>query len=220
MMNDLEYEKEFIINYGSYEIRKYITSNVKDDNIHIAYTGIIENLRGAAKLAVNASIYLPKNFKMHIAGFGNETDINELIQLCNEINLNRGYEAVKFHGLLLGNDYDELINNCCISLNTHSYSKEDIWKSKYSFPSKIPLNMSYNNYFVSHDMELIKYSPFSECIEFYDEFNPIQVARAIERCSEKIINKEFKRNPSELIVELDKNFKSNLFNLIEVTKIS
>ena len=113
-----------------------------------------------------------------------------------------------------------MINNCCISLNTHSYSKEDIWKSKYSFPSKIPLNMSYNNYFVSHDMELIKYSPFSECIEFYDEFDPIQVANAIERCFEKIINKEFKRNPSELIIELDKNFKSSLCNLIEVTKIS
>lgn len=220
MFEDLDKEKPFIINYGSYEPRKSSCIDICKENVHVAYTGIIENLRGAAKLAANAARYLPKGFYMHIAGFGNDNDIKDLIQICNDVNSSRGYEVIKFHGLLLGNEYDNLISNCCISLNTHSYLDNEIWKSKYSFPSKIPLNMSYNNYFVSHDMELIKYSPFSECIEFYDEFDPIQVANAIERCSEKIINKEFKRNPSELIVELDKNFKSSLCNLIEVTKIS
>lgn len=211
--------KPFIINYGNYETKDTKNRFIRNDKIHVAYTGVIENLRGAAKLAVNSSRFLNYNYQMHIAGYGTEENINEIIKLCDQINSDKGYKVVIFHGLLLGDKFDELLNKCLISLNTHSYQEDEIWKSKYSFPSKIPLAMSYDNYIVSHNMILISTSPFNDCTEYFEDFDPLNVANAIQKCAMKILKKCYSKSPRKIIQELDMSFTYDLINMIkEVSK--
>src|SRR5680860_266187 len=84
MMELVDESKPAVISYGSYRIVK--TARQEDNGkIHIIYSGVIENLRKAAKLVANAAVFLPKDYIIHIAGYGTEENIKEFISLCNEI---------------------------------------------------------------------------------------------------------------------------------------
>lgn len=214
-MTDLiEIQKPFILSYGSY---KKVQLNHKNDDkkIHIIYSGVIENLRNAANLAAYSAKYLTEDFIIHIAGYGNDENVNKFIALCDLINKEIGREGVIFHGLLMGSEFDLLLNKCKIALNCHSYTEIDLWKSKYSFPSKIPLNMSYDLYLVSHNMDVISKSPFAEFCTFYNNFTPEAIASAIIESSKKI-NNNIKNiyTPKDLIKNLDDIFVDDLKNLI------
>jgi len=204
--------KPSIISYGSYKVFP-IKNRINDGRIHVIYSGVIENLRKAAKLVTNAAIYLPEDYVIHIAGYGTEANLKEIVSLCNQINKIKGYTAIKYHGLLLGTEFNNLLDNCTIAVNCHSYSNEDLWKSKYSFPSKIPLNMGHNLYLVSYNMPLILESPFAKFATFFNEFTPEAIANAIINCSAKIKNKDTHRIPIDLIRELDYAFVKSLKDL-------
>lgn len=206
--------KPAVISYGSYRI--VTTARQEDDGkIHVIYSGVIENLRKAAKLVVNGAVFLPKDYVIHIAGYGTEENIKEFISLCNEINNMRGYNTILYHGLLLGKEFEKLLDNCRIALNCHVYENEDLWKSKFSFPSKIPLNMGYDLYLVSHDMQIITDSPFAEFTTFFSEFSPKAVADAIMACTLKIKNLNTDRTPKDLIKELDEAFVKDIKSLFD-----
>lgn len=213
MRNLIQNEKPNIISYGSYET-KDIKSKIYADKINVVYTGVIENLRNAATLVAKTALFLSDDYVIHVAGYGTETNISDFINLVDSINKEKGYEAIKYHGLLLGNDFEKLLDSCHISLNAHAYSKENLWKSRYSFPSKIPLNMSHDLYLVSYNMEIIKNSPFSEFTEYFSEFSPSIVAKAIERCKNEILSSKKNKTPKDIISNLDKNFIEDIKNLI------
>lgn len=204
--------KPAVISYGSY--RTVTTDRQEDDGkIHIIYSGVIENLRKAAKLAANAAVFLPKDYIIHIAGYGTEDNLKEFKSLYSKINETKGYEAVIYHGLLLGDEFDKLLYNCRIALDCHAYANGDLWKSKFSFPSKIPLNMGHDLYLVSHDMQIISDSPFAEFTTFFGEFSPEAVADAIMACTLKIKNINTARTPKDLIKELDEAFVKDIKSL-------
>jgi len=127
----------------------------------------------------------------------------------------RGYNAILYHGLLLGNEFDKLLDNCRIALNCHVYKNEDLWKSKFSFPSKIPFNMGHDLYLVSRDMQIITDSPFAEFTTFFSEFSPKAVADAIMACALKIKNINTDRTPKDLIKELDEAFVKDIKSLFD-----
>lgn len=205
--------KPVVISYGSYRIVKTARQEDDDGKIHIIYSGVIENLRKAAKLVANAAVFLPKDYIIHIAGYGTEENIKEFTSICNEINNMMGYNAIIYHGLLLGDEFDILLDNCRIALNCHVYKNEDLWKSKFSFPSKIPLNMGHDLYLVSHDMQIITDSPFAEFTTFFSEFSPKAIADAIMACALKIKNINTDRTPKDLIKELDEAFVKDIKSL-------
>ncbi len=211
----LRKNKPAVISYGSYKSEQ-CSQKRKSDKIHVVYTGVVENLRNAATLVVNSVLFLSDEYVIHIAGYGTEENINKFVNLCREINEKKGFKAVIYHGLLLGKEFDELLNGCEISLNAHVYSEENLWKSRFSFPSKIPLNMSYDLYLVSHDMEVISQSPFAEFTTFFKKFEPKAVADAIVRCSSEIKNRDKERTPRELIMELDENFVKEIKEIFHV----
>jgi hypothetical protein len=204
--------KPAVISYGSYrEFDK--TKQLEDGKIHVVYSGVIENLRRAAKLVANTAMFLSKDYVIHIAGYGTEKNLKEFNILCNKINKTKGYEAIIFHGLLLGDDLDKLLDTCKIALNCHTYKKEDLWKSKFSFPSKIPLNMGHDLYLVSHNMQIISDSPFAQFITFFSEFSPKAVADSIMACVDKIKNIGTDYTPKHLIKKLDEDFVKDIKSL-------
>lgn len=213
-MNELlTYKRPSIISYGSYQVvkeEKVLSENI--ETINIVYTGVIENLRKAAILVANTAIFLPKNYIIHIAGYGTKQNINDLKELIHNINNQKGYEAIVFHGLLLGSKLNRLLSNCLICINCHTYKNEDIWKSKFSFPSKIPFNMGHDLYLVSHDMDIISKSPFAKYTTFFSNFNPEEVANAIVTCSASL-KKQKDGSPKQLIKKLDDEFVNDIKKL-------
>jgi hypothetical protein len=141
--------------------------------------------------------------------------MDEFGTLCNEINTTMEYEAIIFHGLLIGKAFDDLLDRCHIAINGHTYSNEDLWKSKFSFPSKIPLNMCHGLYLVSHDMPLISSSEFSGFTTFFSEFSPDHVARAIIERAETIGRGASNRTPKDLMKEMDEAFVQNVKTIFE-----
>ena len=214
MIDLLSKNKPIVVSYGSYKVASSIKKN-NSNKIHIVYSGVIENLRKAAFLVANSALFLSNDYVIHIAGYGTNENVKEFKDVCVRINEKLGYEAVMFHGLLIGKEFDNLLNSCDISINAHMYSEEDLWKSKYSFPSKIPLNMGYDLYLVSHNMELVSSSPFAEFTSFFSEFNPQAVAEAIKKCAikSKLINSN--RTPKDLIRDLDVAFVKNIKSLFD-----
>jgi len=204
--------KPSIISYGSYKIKPSF-HQLDDGKIHVVYSGVIENMRKAAKLVANTARYLTNQYVIHIAGYGTTKCMNQIENLCKQINNSMGYRAIIFHGLLLGDELDELLDNCKIALNCHTYKEYDLWKSKFSFPSKIPLNMSHGLYLVSHDMPVIFYSKFVEFTTFFLDFTPKAVAEAIVESVDKIKSSDLNRTPKDLISEMDESFVKNIKTL-------
>jgi hypothetical protein len=198
-----------VISYGSYKAPS-TDQRVNDGKIHVIYTGVIENLRGAGKLVANTARYLTRDYVIHIAGYGTDECINEIDKLCSEINVALGYEAIIFHGLLIGKAFDDLLDRCHIAINGHTYSNEDLWKSKFSFPSKIPLNMCHGLCLVSHDMPLISKSEFARFTAFFSEFSPDHVAKAIQECAVAIKGNSSNQTPKDLLREMDGAFVENV----------
>lgn len=216
MIELLDKNKPYIISYGSYKTNSCKQKYIDNGKINVAYTGVIENLRSAAKLVANSACFLSKDYVVHIAGYGTLDNLTEFEKLCKNINHEMGYNAIEYYGLLLGDKFSNLLNKCQISVNAHTYSKEDLWKSKYSFPSKIPLYMSYGLYLVSYKMDIITESPFSEFTTFFSEFTPNALANAIVTCSKKIKNRDnkFERTPKNVIQELDTEFVKKIKELL------
>jgi len=198
-------KKPYVINYGSYEVRKK-REKIGSDKVNVVYAGVIENMRQSATLVAKAALCLPEGYKIHVAGYGYEKNVGDFLRLVCLINDEKGYEAIKYHGLLLGEDLADLLDGCDISVSAHAYSNDDIWKAKYSFPSKIPLTMGHGLYLVAHSMDVIANSPFSECTEFYNEFSSHAIAEAILRCNIRISTSSNGLSPRSIISELDKKF--------------
>ncbi|MHB1461979.1 MAG: glycosyltransferase family protein [Armatimonadota bacterium] len=207
--------KPAIISYGSYDVDEIEKSRYFDDHhIRVVYSGVIENLRGAANLIASASLHLSDDYVIHIAGYGRPDVLVEFKDVCESINRAKGYTAIVYHGLLLNERLKLLLEDCDIALNCHKYSDEDLWKSRYSFPSKIPLNMGFGLYMVSHSMDVVRESPFAECISFFDAFTPQAVADAIKQCVDMVKNDQKGQRPKQLMRKLDEAFVTDMNDFI------
>jgi len=211
MMLDLtQGNKPYTVNYGSYapaEAQMRKKEKTLDGKVHLLYSGVLEPLRKAGELAIEAMEALPENYVLHIAGFGNEAYVSEVRRKITEINQKKGFEAIVFHGFLNQVQLGDLMQMCDISLSTHKY--EFAWQSDLSFPSKIPLNMANGLYMVTQDLPVIFNSPFKDAICFYGGDAPTDVAKAIRNCAETLL-KEQSVIPSEIVAELDRNFRADL----------
>ena len=65
------------------------TPKITYNQIHILYAGKISTgIINDAFLALNVIKYLPENYRMHIAGYGTDSDILELKEKINEMIFN------------------------------------------------------------------------------------------------------------------------------------
>src|SRR5690606_35053088 len=94
--------------------------------------------------SVLAMNYLPNKYRLHILGFGNNSDIEELKKLINYVNKEKGYECCRYYGSLDGEKYSEFLLDCDIGLNPQ---KEGEYMD-FAFPSKI---LSY----LAHGLEVV-----------------------------------------------------------------
>lgn len=210
---ELKITKPNVIFWGDYRLPGTVEREFQNDKINILYAGTIEYRRKAAFNAVEAMNYLPDIYQMHILGFGPEGEIKRLEAEIKKVNDKKKTEAVIFHGLKQGLEFDRFLNSCQIAVSCHQYDEKDKKSEKYSFPSKIIIYLAHNLRVVSSNIQCVYNTPFSDYIFFYENKGniPKQIAAAVQK-----IEVNNKWESANFIMKLDNTFERQLSKLISL----
>lgn len=198
-------EKPSVIVHGVYSVTPKIAEKFKDGKIHVVYGGTFDPNKGGAA-AVDAAEYLPKNYHIHICGFGTQSDtefVRNKIEMANK----KGAAIVSFEGLLYGENYTRFIQQCHIGLSTQNPLAAF---NGTSFPSKILVYLSNGLYVVSIRIPAIVRSTVASAIKFYDEQSPQKIAEAIMQ-----IRMDENFSPKVLLQENDRQFKDSILKMMK-----
>lgn len=204
--------KYSIVSYGAYSVTNYGKTifNNKPNEIKLVYAGVIETIRKAAFLAIQALEFLPSNYVLNICGFGNKEDISKLEDEISTLNKKLNRVAAKFLGMKTKTELSKILYDSDIALSTHSYSNNDINSANCTFPSKIISYMAHGLPVVCQKLDVLCESTISNLLFFYPSPDPKMVADTI--LSINSIDKDLFRNK---IIELDYSFKVNLLGFLK-----
>lgn len=169
-------KKTKIIIYGSYTVQELFKEPINhQSSIHVVYAGVIDKIKGGAYNSVQCLKYLPKEYVIHICGYGRETEIKELEKQISDLNEILGRQACIYHGLISNVEFAGLLNKCQIAINPQF----DGDNMTTLFPSKIIKYLSHNLHVVCTSIKSIRKSKISSLITFSDSDSPESNARAI-----------------------------------------
>ncbi len=198
--------KDFAVCYGNYLYCD--RPKLKDDRIHILFAGkISQGIINDAFIALDVIKYLSNAYFLHVAGYGEEEDIEELNKKIEVINSNAGITRVIFEGNLSGEDYEELLSKCQIGLCTRTLRNE---LSNYCFPSKTMVYLTHDIIPICPSIDILLKSKVSSRLEFVkEELSPKSIADIIQRisCFETYCNRE-------IIKDLDDQLERRLKQLL------
>lgn len=195
--------KPYALIYGTYQVEEDRKCKFNDGKIHVVYAGTFDPRKGGAL----AAAYLPKNFHVHIIGFGSQDDTNMLLKKIDEIS-NKAKATVTYDGLLSGEEYIGFLQKCDIGLSTQIPGAA---YNETSFPSKILSYMANGLRVVSIRIKAIEISEVGQAVYYYDEPSPESIANAIISID---LNEPY--DSRELIRRLDVNFTENIKKLLDV----
>lgn len=205
----LKIKKPYIVINGTYKPESLREVSFDDTMIHCVYAGTFDQTKGGALAAVKAAEFLPKQYHMHILGFGTE---KQVINLKNEINKvqNKTNCILTYDGLKSGEEYIEFLQKCHIGLCTQ------IPDAKYvetSFPSKILVYLANGLRVLSVYIPTIANSKVGNLLYYYNEQNPQVIAQAIRNIE---ISKPY--NSRNELITIDNLAKNEIKELIRNVK--
>lgn len=205
----LKIKKPYIVINGTYKPESLREVSFDDTMIHCVYAGTFDQTKGGALAAVKAAEFLPKQYHMHILGFGTE---KQVINLKNEINKvqNKTNCILTYDGLKSGEEYIEFLQKCHIGLCTQ------IPDAKYvetSFPSKILVYLANGLRVLSVYIPTIANSKVGNLLYYYNEQNPQVIAQAIRKID---ISKPY--NSRNELITIDNLAKNEIKELIRNVK--
>lgn len=198
--------KPYAIIHGTYQTEEKYDETFNDDKIHVVYAGTFNPKKGGA-LAALAAEYLSSDYQVHILGFGNQKEKENIERIVEEVN-NKTPDKLKFEGLLIGEDYIKFLQKCHIGLSPQNPDAEF---NGTSFPSKILSYMSNGLRVVSIKIPAIYESKIGNDIYYYDKQAPEEISKAIMN-----INLNDSYNGRERVRKLDEEFCQDLKGLLEV----
>lgn len=199
-------DKKSIICEGVMKMNTIRFDKFDDGKIHLVYAGLIDYDKLCAFNAINIANYLSGNYVMHIAGFGNQSDVNDLKYLIEKIN-SYGNCQIIFEGFLQGENLVSLLQQCHIGLVAQSNDKEF---TETSFPSKIYTYLTNSLIVVSLYNNLISSSPIYKLLFTYKDNNPEKIAEFINSIDISKIEFEYYNS---YINSICKNFSVELADL-------
>lgn len=195
--------------YGTYNVEQRLAEKFSDGNIHVVYAGTFDPRKGGATAAAATAAYLPDNYHVHICGFGNEKQIENMKEMVEKNNANPLAARLSYDGLLKGESYLRFLQSCHIGLSTQNPNASF---NATSFPSKILSYMSNGLSVVSVRIEAIERSAVGKYINYYDVQSPEEIAKAILSTSPSNYNQQ-------VIAELDEEFNRDIQALISKVSI-
>lgn len=187
--------KPYAIIYGTYTVEPQLVDKFADGKIHVVYAGTFDSRKGGAIAAIDAAEFLPNNYHLHICGFGNFQDTED-VKARIECVATRSQARLSFDGLKKGLDYIKFIQKCHIGLSTQNPSAAF---NDTSFPSKILSYMANGLSVVTIDIPVVRTASISKYINYYEEQKPKDIADAITKTT-------IDNNNREIIKNLETNF--------------
>jgi glycosyltransferase involved in cell wall biosynthesis len=198
--------KPSLIIYGTYQVEEDRGVKFDDGKIHVVYAGTFDPRKGGA-MAAAAAEYLPKNYHVHIIGFGSNDDKSMLLKKIDEIS-KITKATVTYDGLLWGEEYIQFLQKCHIGLSTQNPNADF---NETSFPSKILSYMANGLRVVTIRIKAIEMSPIGDKVFYYDKQTPKDIAEAIMSID---LNEPY--DSRKIIKELDKQFVKEIEALLKV----
>ncbi len=194
--------REYAVCSGIYKSTPRNSHRFNDGKIHAVYAGTLDPSKGGAAAAA-AVAYLPKNYHIHILGFGSSKQVEDFKLLVHEIQTN-SEATLSYDGVLDGIDFLKFLQKCDIGLSTQT---PDAKFNDTSFPSKVLTYLANGLQVVSIDIPAISKSKLAPAIKFYTRQNPQEIASAIRSVTNF--------TPHYALLEnLDVQFRLELSNLI------
>lgn len=194
--------KPSLVVHGVYALENITEKKFSDGKIHVVYGGTLDPNKGGAAAAVEAAVFLPHNYHVHICGFGNPNGIKALIADVQA----KTDATITFEGELRGDVYKQFIQKCHIGLSTQN---PEAAFNATSFPSKVLMYLSNGLKVVSIRIPVIIQSAIAKNLFFYDSQVPEKIAEAIMKAN------EMKQADNEVLLRLDKKFEDDLRVIIE-----
>lgn len=165
-----------VICYGSYEYQtKGEPVKFDDDKKHVVYAGSFSRHKGGVYNAIESALYLPNDFVLHILGFGNNDEIENVKSRIEEVN-NIAECKVIYEGLKLGEDYNSFMKGCSIGLNPQVWGDYML----YAFPSKVLSYMCLGLNVVTSPLKSLKVSSINYYLNYFEENSPKSLALTIQ----------------------------------------
>lgn len=163
--------------HGTYRVSTVLIQRSTNQQIHVVYSGTFDSRKGGALAAINASLFLPDIYHVHILGFGSDQEVEDILAMIAHVNA-RSSAKITYEGMLPEHAFKEFLHSCHIGLSTQN---PDISLSDTCYPSKILLYMAHGLQVVSARIKVVETSAIGKYVEFYDENSPQNIAKAIIR---------------------------------------
>jgi hypothetical protein len=202
MLNDVVNKKNlpYAVIHGTYDVEPVLNQQ-SGDKIHVVYAGTLSKIKGGAYAAAESARFLGENYRVHILGFGNNEQVEEIKALADKISAENGCR-VSYDGCLSGEKYLRFIQACHIGLSTQNPQGGF---NETSFPSKILTYMANGLQVVSARIPVVECSAVNDYIIYYDSQTPENIASAIKNVDLKNCT-----DTREIIRELNKDFKEKI----------
>ena len=180
-------DKPYVLAPGSYSVHRFNGEKFHDGKIHCVYAGNLRRDKGGAYLATAAAEYVSEKYVIHIlCGSYSEKAIAEYQKEIDKVSQKTKCRIV-FEGGKFGEEFYRFLNKCDIGLATQNNGDF----SNTSFPSKILTYLGCGLPVIAPPIDAVRFSPVSDLVTEYKDFEPVIVAEAIIGIGSKVIDTRF-----------------------------
>lgn len=196
--------KPSVVIYGVYQVEPKRFEKFNDGNIHVVYAGTFDPNKGGAQIAISAAEFLLENYHVHICGFGNPEDVEE-VKSRIAVAQKKSKAIITYDGIKKGNDFTEFLQQCHIGLSTQN-PKGNF--NDTSFPSKVLTYMGNGLSVVSIRIPVLENATIADALSFYDISCGEYLADTIMKCDYSVSSRT-------QLISLDYNFRNNINSMIK-----
>ena len=190
--------KPSVIINGIYKKEAYL-EKIERNIIKVVYAGSLEKQKGVDYI-IPVAEFLPKEYEIHIIGFGSSDDIKRIEGIIKTTKGNVSYDGV-FKGMA----YIDYLQKCDIGVCIQD--ENDVF-NRYEYPSKIFSYISNGLQVIANDLIQLRKSKVFPYLHIVYSKKPQDIARRIKSCMENKIDSE------DVLKMLDRNFKEEIQTII------
>lgn len=206
LSKEIPSKKPYIVINGTYHAEPKRNVSFDDGKIHCVYAGTFDPTKGGAAAAAAAAEFLPKNYHVHILGFGSNEQTKNIKTQIDEIQ-KKAKCTLTFDGLKSGEEYIQFLQKCQIGLCTQI---PDAKYTETSFPSKILVYLANGLRVLSVRIPAVENSSVGKSLYYYDKQKPSEIAKAIMKIP---LNNNY--DSRDILRKLDRECEKNIKQLLE-----
>ncbi len=196
-------KKPSLIASGIYKPEKVISEKFNDGKVHVVYAGTLRPEKGGAISAVKMAEYLPKNYHVHILGYGSQENIEMIKSLIADTHRDDS-ATLSYDGVLSGNEFLSFLQKCNVGVAIQNM--EGAFNNT-SFPSKVLTYLSNGLDVLSTDIPAVSKSGVGEILYYCSSNDAEEMAKTL-----LCINVSNPIPKDEVLTKLDTDLRKDIIN--------